>query len=193
MRVLTIGHSAHAIETLVGLLERYEVVEVSDVRSTPYSRFNPQYNRESLARSLAARDIGYVFLGRELGGRPDDPACYENGRVRYDRVAATPMFQRGLDRVVQAAAGHNVAIMCAEKEPLECHRTLLVAQALEALDVSVEHILADGGMETHAAAMDRLLVMHGDLPQGELFGQHGDRIKRTIARQVERMTARKRR
>ncbi|MDE0031109.1 MAG: DUF488 domain-containing protein [Deltaproteobacteria bacterium] len=193
MSVLTIGHSTHAIETFVGLLERYEVVEVVDVRSTPYSRFNPQYNREPLARSLTARGIEYVYLGWELGGRPDDPACYENGRVRYDRVEATPMFQRGLDRVLQAAAGHRVAMMCAEKEPLECHRTLLVAQALESRGVSVDHILADGGLEAHAAAMDRLLVMHGDPPQGELFGQHGDRIKRAIARQVERMAARKRR
>ena len=128
-----------------------------------------------------------------MGGRPDDPACYENGRVRYDRVEATPMFQRGLDRVLQAAAGRRVAVMCAEKEPLECHRTLLVAQALDSRGISAAHILADGALEAHAAAMDRLLVMHGDPPQGELFGQQADRIKRAIARQVERMAAKKRR
>ena len=193
MSIFTIGHSTHAIEFFVGLLERHGVGKVADVRSTPYSRFNPQFNRESLARGLVSYGIEYVYLGRELGGRPDDPACYENGRIRYDRVAATPVFQRGLERLVHDAADHGVAILCAEKEPLECHRTLLVAQALEAHGTAVRHIRADGTLETHAAAMDRLLVMHGDLPQGELFGQHGDRIQRAIARQTARMTARKRR
>lgn len=192
MSVFTIGHSTHALDSLVGLLRRHGVGEVADVRSTPYSRFNPQFNRDSLANSLVSHRIRYVFLGRELGGRPDDPACYENGRIRYDRVAATPVFQRGLDRVLQDAAARGVAIMCAEKEPLECHRTLLVAQALGARNVAVQHIRADGTLEDHAAAMDRLLVMHGDPPQGELFGQDGDRIQRAITRQTERMGARKR-
>ncbi len=193
MSVFTIGHSTHAIGRFVDLLRQHGVDEVADVRSTPYSRFNPQFNRDSLANSLVRHGIGYVSLGRELGGRPDDPACYENGRVRYDRVAATPVFQRGLDRVMQDAAARSVAIMCAEKEPLECHRTLLVAQALGVRGVAVRHIRADGTLEDHAAAMDRLLVMHGDPPQGELFGQHGDRIQRAIVRQTERLGARKRR
>ena len=192
MSVFTIGHSTHALDSFVGLLRRHGVDEVADVRSTPYSRFNPQFNRDSLANNLVPHGIGYVFLGRELGGRPDDPACYENGRIRYDRVAASPVFQRGLDRVIQDAAARSVAIMCAEKEPLECHRTLLVAQALGVRNVAVQHIRADGTLEDHAAAMDRLLVMHGDPPQGELFGADGDRLKRAIARQTERMASRKR-
>ncbi len=192
MSVFTIGHSTHALDSFVGLLRRHGVDEVADVRSTPYSRFNPQFNRDSLANSLVPHGIGYVFLGRELGGRPDDPACYENGRIRYDRVAATPVFQRGLEQVLHDSAGRSVALLCAEKEPLECHRTLLVAQALEVRGVTVRHIRADGTLENHEAAMDRLLVMHGDPPQGELFGQHRDRIQRAIARQTERMGARKR-
>ena len=193
VELFSIGHSTHTLEALVSILKRHGVTEVADVRSTPYSRFNPQFNRDSLADSLASHGIRYVFLGRELGGRPDDPACYENGRVRYDRVAATPVFQRGLDRVIQDAAACNVAMMCAEKEPLECHRALLVAQALGDRGVAVQHIRADGTLEDHGAAMDRLLVMHGDPPQGELFGQDGDRIQRAIARQTQRMGARKRR
>ena len=192
MSVFTIGHSTHALASFVGLLRRHGVDEVADVRSTPYSRFNPQFNRDSLANSLVAHGIGYVFLGRELGGRPDDPACYENGRVRYDRVAATPVFQRGLEQVIHDSAGQSVALLCAEKDPLECHRTLLVAQALNVRGVTVDHVRADGTLENHAAAMDRLLVMHGDPPQRELFGQHGDHIQRAITRQTERMRARKR-
>ena len=184
---LTIGHSTHALEAFVALLRRHHVAKVTDVRSAPYSRFNPQFNREALARNLAACGIEYVFLGLELGGRSDDPSCYENGRIRYDRVAATPSFQRGLDRVVQNAGGRPVALMCAEKEPLNCHRTLLVAQALTARGVPVAHILADGGLETHAAAMERLLAIHGGAQQGELFASPGGRIEWAVARQTERI------
>ncbi len=119
--VLTIGHSTHAMEAFVELLQRHDVTAVADVRASPYSRFNPQFNRESLAGSLVARGITYVFLGSELGGRSDDPSCYENGRISYARLGGTPSFQNGLDRVAQGAASQRIALMCAEKEPLECH------------------------------------------------------------------------
>ena len=191
--VFTIGHSTHHLEAFVALLRRYEVAQVMDIRSRPYSRFNPQFNRESLARSLAQCGIVYVFLGAELGGRSDDPSCYENGRIRYDRVAATPSFRRGLGRVVRDAGGRTVALMCAEKEPLNCHRTLLVAQALATREVTVRHILADGGVETHAAAMKRLLAIHGGGPQGELFASPGGLVEWAVARQVERIGYRMRR
>ena len=191
--ILTIGHSTHALEAFVALLRCYEVAEVADVRSAPYSRFNPQFSREPLARSLAESGIEYTFLGLELGGRSDDPSCYENGRVRYDRLGSTESFQRGLDRAVHDTADHRIALMCAEKEPLECHRTLLVAQAIEARGVAVEHILADGSLEAHALAMERLVAMHGDVQQGELFATLGDRIERAIAKQAERIAYRNRR
>ena len=169
------------------MLQRYGVTEVADVRSAPYSRFNPQFNREELAYSLAACGIEYAFFGLELGGRPDDASCYENGRVRYNRVSNTRSFQRGIERVVQDMTGHCVALMCAEKEPLECHRALLVAQVLQARGITVKHILANGGLETHDDAMDRLLAMHGHLEQEDLFGKRTERIERAIAKQSEQM------
>ena len=159
--VLTIGHSTNTVEAFLALVQSHGVNAVADVRTAPYSRFNPDFNREPLARRLAAHRIAYVFLGRELGGRPDDPSCYDSGRVSYRRVGATPWFRRGLDRVVRGAARRRIALMCAEREPLECHRTLLVAPALVARGVSVGHILGDGRLETHAGAMDRLLAMQG--------------------------------
>lgn len=185
--LLTIGHSKHPLEAFVALLRRYESAKVIDVRSTPYSRFNPQFNREPLVRNLTSRGIEYVFLGVELGGRSDDPSCYENGRIRYDRVAAIPSFQRGLDRVVQDAADRPVVLMCAEKEPLDCHRTLLVARALAARGLPVGHILADSGLETHTAAMERLLAIHGGPQQGELFARPDGRVEWAVARQTERI------
>ena len=122
--VLTIGHSTHAPGAFLALLRQYDVTAVADVRSAPYSRFNPQFNREPFAEALGTEGVRYVYLGNELGGRSEDPVCYEDGRIRYDRVAATESFRSGLARVVDGAARHRIALMCAEKEPLDCHRTL---------------------------------------------------------------------
>lgn len=155
--VFTIGHSNHAQDVLIDLLRRHGVTALADVRSAPYSRFNPQFNRESLARSLKSRGIEYVYLGDGLGGRSDDPACYEDGRVRYDRVAEKASFQHALDRVVRGAANHRIVLLCAERDPLECHRTLLVAPALAERGVEIAHIHANGRLEPHGEAMDRLL------------------------------------
>lgn len=155
--VLTIGHSNHALDALIALLHRHDVTALADVRSAPYSRFSPQFNRESLARSLKSCRIEYVYLGDGLGGRSDDPACYEDGRVRYDRVTEKASFQHALNRVVRGAANHRIVLLCAEREPLECHRTLLVAPALDERGVEVAHIHADGELEPHGKAMDRLL------------------------------------
>ena len=173
--VLTIGHSNHPQETFLGLLERHRVTALGDVRSTPWSRFNPHFNRKSLAGALAARGIEYLYLGRELGGRPDDPVCYEEGRVRYDRVARTERFREGLDRVVRGAAEHRFALMCAEREPLDCHRTLLVGQALHERGTELAHIHADGRLEPHSGAMDRLLARLGLDPGDDLFRRHEPR------------------
>ena len=122
----------------------------------PYSRRHPQFNRETLKESLKASGIAYVFLGKELGARSTDPACYENGRVQFRKLAATRLFRSGLKRVLDGSEQMRIALMCAEKDPLNCHRTLLVTRELVALGRKVNHILADGEIETHEAAMNRL-------------------------------------
>jgi uncharacterized protein (DUF488 family) len=184
--VFTIGHSTHSIDAFIALLRRHAVTAVADVRSAPFSRFNPQFNKEALARSLKARGIKYVFLGRELGARSEDRSCYENGRVQYARLARTKSFHSGLGRVIRGAHDHRVALMCAEKEPLECHRTLLVARALIEHGVAVHHILADGRLETHGDAMVRLLSVLG-LPREDLFRSKQELIEHALALQEERI------
>ena len=149
--------------------------------------FNPQFNRKPLTEALEAAGIRYVFLGRELGGRSDDPACYEDGRIRYDRLAATEFFRKGLDRAVDGAARYRVALMCAEKEPLDCHRTLLVARALDEQGDDVAHIHADGRLEAHREAMDRLLDIHKLPREGDLSGTREEFIGTAIARQAQRV------
>ena len=185
--VLTIGHSTHALEAFVVLLRQHDVTAVADVRSAPYSRYNPQFNREPLAEALGLEAIRYVFLGDALGGRSEDPACYEDGRIRYDRVAATGSFRSGLTRVVQGAAKYRIALMCAEKEPLHCHRTLLVARALDEQGVDVAHIHADGGLEPHGEAMNRLLDIHKLPREGDLSGTRVEMIDMAIAQQAQRV------
>ena len=189
--VFTVGHSNHSLETFIKLLLRHDVAEVVDVRSTPYSRHIPRFNLESLNRMLDGMGIGYAFLGRELGGRPSDRSCYDaNGRVRYDRVANTALFDDGLRRVMRDANERRIALMCTEKEPLECHRTLLVARILSERGVAVAHILADGGTENHSAAMDRLLDMFKLPHDGDMFTSRAEVIADALTRQAQKVAYR---
>ena len=179
--VFTIGHSNHSVEVFLDLLSGHRIDALADVRSAPYSRFNPQFNRESVAAALRRRGIEYLYFGRELGGRPEDPSCYEGDHVHYGKVAQTERFREGLARVVDAAAQRRVTLMCAEREPLDCHRSLLVATALDAHDVDVQHIHADGTLETQADAMSRLLDRHHLNPEGDLLETREQSIAIAIA------------
>ncbi len=140
------------------------------MRSFPRSRFNPQFNREALAAALQAAGIGYVFLGDTLGGKRDDPAERDFGRR-----AEMPSFQDGLARVREGAVRHRIALMCAEKEPLDCHRFVLVCRHLRR-DLAITHILADGTLEPQDATEDRLLAASGLTPDaaGGLLGESRD-------------------
>ncbi|MFC4310881.1 DUF488 family protein [Steroidobacter flavus] len=154
--IYTVGHSNHPIGHFLKLLQGQGVNLLADVRSTPYSRFNPQFRRDALTTALAGLGISYLFLGEELGARSKDPSCYDDGRVSYRKLAATALFRQGIDRLLAAAETHTVAIMCAEKDPLDCHRTILVARELVKRGESVAHILATGEVEPHEQVMEHL-------------------------------------
>ena len=192
--VLTIGHSTHSAAAFIDLLQGHGVTALADVRAAPYSRFNPQFNRETLADSLGPHGIAYVFLGRELGGRSEDPALYDEGRISYERLGQTRSFFEGLDRVVKGATEYRIALMCAEREPLECHRCLLIAPALEAQGVSVAHIRPDGRLEPHSDVMGRLLALHGlqdSIEDKRLFPRSlAERVTEAISRQARRFAHR---
>lgn len=184
--VFTIGHSTHSIGAFVGLLRQHGVTELADVRSAPFSRFNPQFNKNALEGELISHSIRYVFLGRELGARSDDPSCYEDGRVQYARLSTSPSFHRGIGRLKADVRDHRVAVMCAEREPLECHRTLLVARALDAEGMEVNHILSDGSLERHQDTMERLLDVVG-LPHEDLFRSKDELVTEALSRQEDRI------
>jgi uncharacterized protein (DUF488 family) len=159
--VFTIGHSNHSSERFLGLLQGAGITAVTDVRSIPRSRRWPHFSRARIERWLADADIAYVFLGAELGGRPADSALMREGRPDYDQMAATPSFRAGLDRVLEGAKRYRVALMCAEREPLDCHRFLLVSRHLHDRGVPLRHILADGSIEPHENTEVRLLQQTG--------------------------------
>ena len=184
--IFTIGHSNHPTERFVELLRTHGVTAVADVRSAPYSRHQPQFNKDALQRSLKDAGIAYTFLGKELGARSEDRSCYEDGRVQYWRLARTELFRRGIERVRKGAAEYRVAVMCAEKEPLDCHRTLLVGRALEREGVSVAHILADGRLETNHDAMVRLLAVVG-LHAKDILQSEQELIEEACKKQEERV------
>ena len=156
------------------------------VRSNRFSRFNPQFNRNVLKRHLKKHGIRYVFLGRELGARSIDPSCYKDGRVQYKRLATTALFQEGIDRVLRGLKDFRVALMCAEKEPLDCHRTILVSDVLSKRGVTVNHILATGEIEPHEQTMTRLLDLFG-LPHQDLFRSHAELLEEARALQETRI------
>jgi uncharacterized protein (DUF488 family) len=180
--VYTIGHSTHSIERLIELLQSHSISALCDVRSQPYSRVNPQFNRETLKEALRNADIKYVFLGKELGARSEDKSCYRNGQVQYDLLAQTKLFEEGIKRVKDGARDYRIALMCAEKEPLDCHRTILVARKLCDEGLTVKHILYDGQIEEHAHAIGRL-VGQLRLPGADMFREEEEVISDAYARQ----------
>jgi uncharacterized protein (DUF488 family) len=157
--ILTIGHSRHSWERFTTLLAGAGVETIADVRTVPRSRFSPQFNKDAMAAALAARSVEYIFLGKELGGRPQSQALYTDGVADYEKMAASPDFRLGLDRLMESAALRSVAAMCSEADPLDCHRCLLVGRALAEKGVDVRHILASGTIVTHAEVEDRLLSL----------------------------------
>ncbi len=157
-RLYTIGHSNHGFPNLLHLLRAAGVSVVADVRSQPYSVRYPAYNRPELERALSEEGLGYVFLGDTLGGRPRQPSLYDpDGRISYERVRAMPFFRRGLAQLEEILHDHSVALLCAEEDPLDCHRSLLLGPALAERGLAAAHLRGDGRIESNAELEERLL------------------------------------
>lgn len=159
MELFTIGHSTHSLERFLELLAVYGITAVADVRSSPYSRYNPQFNRETLQKELKRKGLQYVFLGRELGPRSDDPACYIEGKVQYNLLAGTDLFRKGLERLKKGMESFRIALMCAEKDPVTCHRAILICRHLRGNGLKISHILEDGSLEDNEDSIKRLMKL----------------------------------
>ena len=190
-KLFTIGHSRHSFPQFLDLLKKFQISAVCDVRSTPYSRLHPHFNREHLLQELKCQDIAYVFLGKELGGRSSDSSCFDaEGRVQYDRIAEKDEFRQGLERVSEGAKIHRIALMCVEKDPLTCHRTILVCRHLRREgDLSILHILEDGQTESHEESEMRLLRL-ARMEQGDLFKSFQEQLEEAYDYQGRRIAYR---
>lgn len=182
----TVGHSVHPVDHFIGILKKNRIAAIADVRSSPYSRFTPQFNREALKESLKSEGIQYVFLGDELGARRNEPQCYEKGKVIYEKVANLPSFLKGVERLREGASKMRVAIMCAEKDPLTCHRTVLVAHFAREKFADTLHILDDGGIETRDHA-DKRLLRELKLDKDDFFHPYTERLKLAYAQRAEKI------
>jgi uncharacterized protein (DUF488 family) len=163
--LFTVGHSNHAFEHFLGLLRRHGVEAVADVRARPYSRFVPHFSEGRLDEMLTDEGIGYLYLGAELGGKPRGGETTASA-MTYQRRVVQPEFRRGIDRLLEAARAHPIALMCRERDPLDCHRLHLICRYLEPLALDIRHILPNGELETQAATEQRLIgrTVEGELP-----------------------------
>ena len=159
--LFSIGHSNLPIDRFMALLRDAEIAAVADVRSTPASRRFPWFNRGALTERLARDRIDYLGFGDALGGRPCVPELYRDGIADYEAMARRPEFVAGINQLIAAASKCRVCLMCAEREPLDCHRCLLVARVLAERGFTVGHLSSDGRIEAHAETERRLLALTG--------------------------------
>jgi uncharacterized protein (DUF488 family) len=184
-RLFTIGHSNQALDDFLGLVQQQGIEVIADVRTVPWSRHVPHFNAKALGAALAERDIGYVPLGRDLGGRPEGGEFYDQqGHVLYGRLAASPAFQEGLDQILAQARTSRIALLCSEEDPRRCHRHLLIGRVLGQRGVPVSHLRRDGRIETGA---DLAASEPGDGSQATLFDDDPQwRSPRPISRRSPR-------
>ena len=168
--LFTIGHSNHSLDFFLKLLVAYRLSTIIDVRTNPYSKYSPHFNKDVLDSVLRNANIDYMFLGRELGAQRSEDDCYIEGQAKYGRIAHLSIFQNGLERVLKEVENNRAALMCSESDPITCHRTILISRELKKIcpDLKITHILADGTEEQQETSEKRLINLHKLQP--ELFG-----------------------
>jgi uncharacterized protein (DUF488 family) len=170
----SIGHGNKSIETFITELKHFGIDYLIDIRSKPYSKYNPQFNQSELKFSLTKEKITYAFMGDILGGLPDDRTCYTNGHVDYDKLKDKDFFKKGLQRLINAHEKNiKVAIMCSESKPEECHRTKLIGEELGKLNIVMNHITRAKNKQKDLIVKSQGHVMLDVAPNGtiNLFGE----------------------
>lgn len=165
--LFTIGYGARTLEEFLSTLRTRQIEYIIDVRTSPYSKFKPEFSKELLQYHVERAGVRYIFMGDTLGGQPHDPACHTDGKVDYDKVRAQPFFQAGIERLRKAfLQKRRAALMCSEGRPEQCHRSKLIGEALADLGIPVLHIDEDGQLIPQTEVIDRLTK-----GQMDLFGQ----------------------
>ena len=187
--LFTIGHSTHGLNAFLDLLRIHQVQAVADVRSQPFSARFPHFSRAALEKSLKPNRMRYVFLGHELGARREEQCCYLDGQARYELVAKTSAFHDGITRILKGLEKYRLALLCAEKDPITCHRTILVCRHLRGKGFPIQHILSDGKLESHEELEDRMLKLLGE-NQPSLFVSREQLVEQAYEEQGGRIAYR---
>jgi len=183
-KIYTIGYASFSIGDFIDTLRNHDITVVADVRSAPYSRYKPEFIKEKLSRALTEWNIKYLFLGNHVGARVEDPGCYVNGKLRYGLLKESDNFRKGIDRILNGMKDERIALMCAEKDPVNCHRTFLVCRTLRAYPIEIFHIQEDGSLEEHSDTEKRLLRLY-DLDHPDIFRSEQERIDAVYDRMCE--------
>lgn len=181
-KLYTIGYSRFEISELIKTLQKNKINAVADVRFSPYSKFKPDFNREILKESLKKNNIEYVFLGDNCGARASDPSCYIDGKASYALIKETKQFKMGLNRIIKGLEKYTITLLCAEKDPITCHRNILICRNLKQFDIDIFHILSMDKVEKNSQSEERLLKLF-DLEQNDLFLEKEDLIEEAYNKQ----------
>jgi len=185
-QIYTIGYSTFELDEFIRTIKSHGITAVADVRSSPYSKFKPEFNKNDFQKELIKNDLAYVFLGQELGARVDMPDCYVNNKVNFKLVARHDIFLSGIARIKTGMEKYNIVLMCAEKDPITCHRTILICRALRVLKIEICHILENGQIEKHSDLEQRLLTLF-DLQEASIFETTEQRINQAYDLQAEKI------
>jgi len=184
--IYTIGYAEYAIKSFIASLKKFNITAIADVRSQPYSRFKPEFNRENLKKTLMNNRIEYVFLGENIGARIKAPECYKNGQANYELISEHPLFQEGINRLLKGMIKYSIALMCAEKDPINCHRMILICKQLKKYKVQICHIIDSDTFENHEETEFRLMKLF-HLEQPGLFMKDSERLEEAYHRQAEKI------
>ena len=182
----TIGYSGFTLNEFIDVLTKHGINAIADVRSVPYSKFKPEYNSDKLKTKLKNSSIEYVFLGDLCGGRIDAQECYNNGKADYGVIAKHPTFQEGIERIKKGLEKYRIALLCAEKDPIFCHRLILICRHLRTDGIKIFHIIDSKSILTQSECEERLLKLF-KLDQPELFRDVNDQITEAYNRQAEKI------
>ena len=182
----TIGYASFSMDDFIYTLRKYDITALADVRSAPYSKFRPEFKKDHLQKALTDNRISYIFLGNLLGARVEDSACYADGKLNYHLLKESQNFRTGLTRILNRMKDEQMTLMCAEKDPINCHRNFLVSRTLRSYPVNIKHILEDGSCEEHAITEKRLLQFYA-LDQPDMFRSESDLLEEAYDRQCEKI------
>jgi uncharacterized protein (DUF488 family) len=187
--LFTIGYSKHSLESFLATIQKFGINAIVDVRSVPFSKFKPDFNKDTLHNYLKSNSIEYVFLGNECGARFDDATCYRNGKVDYKLISKHRRFQEGLNRIQEGLKKYKIALMCAEKDPINCHRMILICRNLKDVGIRICHVLDNDEVETQFESEKRLLKLF-KFDQQELFRTEQEQLKQAYDNQSEKIAYR---